>query len=263
MTELSSSGHWLNSGPRLQRGLCGQPTRLTLWPLPNHRQSYWQASGNGIVPHQAYFHIIFVWQEADGTNADFRIGFQHSIDGYLATICIAPKLIKSDRWLTPVLNAVLGACGSEVALHSCGTSRCLGSKHRMAPIVDRRADASKQRTNPTTSLQAFGRELAELSARRNEVLIAAVMTKWNDCGASNLTHDSKCPRKTGTRQSNRSSLIAAIKSLSAGDSASSLSSPIFSSPLIVSVISCSACYGFEGLAFKFSNVLKPKLINWV
>jgi len=31
----------------------------------------------------------------------------HSIDGYLAAICIAPKMITPDRWLTPVLNAVL------------------------------------------------------------------------------------------------------------------------------------------------------------
>jgi yecA family protein len=32
-----------------------------------------------------------------------------SIDGYLAAICIAPKMITPDRWLTPVLNAALPA----------------------------------------------------------------------------------------------------------------------------------------------------------
>ena len=31
----------------------------------------------------------------------------HSIDGYLAAICIAQKMITPDRWLPPVLNAVL------------------------------------------------------------------------------------------------------------------------------------------------------------
>jgi yecA family protein len=32
-----------------------------------------------------------------------------SIDGYLAAICIAPKMITPDRWLTPILNAALPA----------------------------------------------------------------------------------------------------------------------------------------------------------